>query len=272
MTPVDQALNAALAALSNWVQEPCDIGLVLGSGLGDFAETLPEPVVLPTSAIPSYPVGSVAGHKGRLVIARLENGMRIVAFQGRVHFYESRKLDDVLFPIRVASRLGVRTLIITNAAGGVNRTFQPGDLMIIRDQMNFTAESPGGSADFAAGHHPLLFDPGLIDLSLRVARELALPVQCGVYAGVKGPSYETAAEVEMVHRAGGDAVGMSTVLEVREASALGMRVLGISCITNRATGIGSQPLAHTEVTEVAARVTERFQRLLRGVLSNLQSR
>jgi len=269
MTSVDQTIKAAVAAISEKIFGRFTIGLVLGSGLGDFAETLPDPLIIPTSAIPSYPIGSVSGHKGRLVIAELAPGSRLLAFQGRVHFYETGDLDAVLFPIRLAAELGVKTLIITNAAGGVNRIFLPGDLMIIRDQINLTSESPQRSEAYSGGRAASLYDQYLVDLALGAARDLSLPIQCGVYAGVKGPSYETAAEVEMVHRAGGDAVGMSTVLEVCEARAHGMRILGISCITNRATGIGSQPLAHTEVTEVAARVTERFQRLLRRILEKL---
>ncbi len=269
MMHVEGAIREAVSHISRRVHDPQEIGLILGSGLGDFAEGFPTLASIATSSIPSYPIGTVAGHKGRLAFLRVGEKTNVVAFQGRIHFYETRDLDAVLFPILVARELGVRTFVITNAAGGIHRSFRPGDLMVIRDQINLTLESASIEQSPNGDENHQLYDPRLIDLALKTAQDLSLPVQCGVYAGVKGPSYETAAEVEMLHRLGGDAVGMSTVFEVRKAAALGLHVLGISCITNRATGIGSEPLDHSEVTEVAARVKERFALLLTHILQQI---
>ena len=269
MTNFDESVVVAVASIRRRIQCVPSIGLVLGSGLGDFAESLPRSTTISTADIPSYPVGTVAGHRGRLIFSRTANGSVVVAFQGRIHFYESDNPAAVLFPIVVAHELGVRTLIITNAAGGINREFRPGDLMVIRDQINLTAEAPLLRKVNRPSQEMSLYDPGLVHLTLTTARELSLPIQCGIYAGVKGPSYETAAEVEMIHRLGGDAVGMSTVHEVRQAANLGMKIAGISCITNKATGIGSRPLDHSEVTEVAAQVRERFRQLLSHILGAL---
>ncbi len=269
MMHVDRAVRDAVSSISQRVHDHPQIGLILGSGLGDFADGYPSLTSIATSSIPSYPVGTVVGHKGRLAFLQIGSTKTVVAFQGRIHFYESNDLDAVLFPILVAGELGVKTLVITNAAGGIHRGFRPGDLMVIRDQINFTLASPSGPEVQDARAIHCLYDPRLIELALNTAQDLSLPVQCGVYAGVKGPSYETAAEVEMLHRLGGDAVGMSTVLEVQKAATLGMNVLGISCITNCATGIGSEPLDHSEVTEVASRVKERFALLLSSILQRL---
>jgi purine-nucleoside phosphorylase len=245
------------------------VGLVLGSGLGDFADTLPEVTSIDAYDIPHYPFSTVEGHRGRLVFSTLVSGLPVLAFQGRVHFYESRDVSTVTFPVRLAYELGVRTLLITNAAGGINREFSPGDLMLISDQLDFTLESGlrtvVGSTQVVGG----LYDPVLRARAIEIAASFGMQLRTGVYAGVKGPSYETAAEVEMIRRAGGDVVGMSTIFEVHLATALGMRVLGISCITNKATGIGGAKLNHQEVTEVANRVRHDFALLLNGILSTL---
>ena len=243
------------------------IGLILGSGLGDFADTLPNATFIGTSSIPNYPGISVEGHKGRLLFAKISEH-DLLAFQGRVHFYESNDLQAVLYPIRVAQELGVHTLIVTNAAGGVNRSFAPGDLMVISDQINLTMlhlpqlpDSPGPSST--------LYSERLTQLALRIGTSLGLLLKKGVYAGMLGPSYETASEIEMIYRLGGDAVGMSTVMEVDFASRLGMEVLGISCITNRATGTSPAKLSHIEVTEVANRVKKDFALLLSSIVKSL---
>jgi purine-nucleoside phosphorylase len=243
---------------------PPDIALVLGSGLGEYAESLSHRLIFPSGGIPSYPRSTVPGHKGQIVFAELA-GRRLIAFQGRIHLYECNDLPMVLFPIAVAAELGAGTLVVTNAAGGINRQFAPGDLMLITDQIDLTFHSPGIPGERGWD----LFDAGLTEHASRLAAARGLPVRRGVYAAVKGPSYETAAEVEMIHRLGGDAVGMSTVKEVALASALGMRVLGISCITNKATGIGMSKLNHEEVTEVASRVRIHFVNLLTDCISNM---
>ncbi len=243
-----------------------EIAVVLGSGLGGFTESLSCNAVLQTASIPGYPHSTVEGHKGELAFCTA--GLRrTLTFRGRVHFYESGNVNAILFPIRVAAALGARILVITNAAGGVNRTFVPGDLMLISDHINFTGETcpePGASKSRGA-----LYDPQLIRIAENTANQIGVRVVRGVYAAMKGPSYETAAEIEMIHRIGGDAVGMSTVLEVALASSLGMRVLGISCITNKATGTSSAKLNHEEVTVVAHQVREQFSRLLTHVIKAL---
>lgn len=243
------------------------IGLVLGSGLGDFADALPRSVSLSTVDIPHYPVSSVEGHKGRLVFA-VHPGQPLLAFQGRIHFYESNDTYSVLYPIHVANGLGIRTLVITNAAGGINRAFNPGDLMLITDQINLTGlkiPRPYPSDRPAIPVYSL----ELIERVSRLASENNISLKRGVYAGLKGPSYETASEIEMIHRLGGDAVGMSTVLEAALAVRFGMKVVGISCITNYATGIATLKLNHAEVTDVANRVKATFSNLISLIVSGL---
>lgn len=259
-----------LRASVDWVRErlpvPPDVALVLGSGLGDYADGLPGRISLPTRDIPHYPVSTVEGHRGALVFAEL-GGKRLLAFQGRIHLYECDDLTMVLYPIRVAAALGVPALIVTNAAGGINRQFAPGDLMLITDQIDLMFERMPAATP--SSRHTGLYDAVMTARAEELARKRGIPVRRGVYAGVKGPSYETAAEVEMVHRLGGDAVGMSTVKEVLCASGLGMKVLGISCITNKATGIGSARLDHAEVRDVAGRVRRDFALLLTDVIQTL---
>lgn len=242
---------------------PVNIALVLGSGLGGYADGLAERIALPAQQIPFYPLTSVQGHKGELVFGKIRE-KRVLAFQGRIHLYECNNLALVLYPVMLGAMLGARTLIVTNAAGGVNRQLRPGDLMLITDQIDLTLHPMRGIS--IEGKGGPLFDPELAAKAKDLAREKGLSLRCGVYAGVKGPSYETGAEVEMVRRLGGDAVGMSTVKEVTLASELGMRVLGISCITNKATGIGLSKLVHEEVTEVANRVKRDFACLLNELI------
>lgn len=256
----------AVRFLRSRLPAPPDIALVLGSGLGDFAESLPHRLIFSSGGIPSYPRSTVPGHKGQIVFANLA-GRNLIAFQGRIHLYECNDLSKVLFPIVVAAELGAETLVVTNAAGGINRQFSPGDLMLITDQIDLTFQAPGIPGD--RGGKWDLFDPALTEHAYRLAAVRGLPVRRGVYAAVKGPSYETAAEVEMIHRLGGDAVGMSTVKEAAFAAVLGIKVLGISCITNKATGIGSSKLNHAEVTEVASRVKKDFADLLTDCISEM---
>lgn len=243
-----------------------EVALVLGSGLGDYADGLPRRNSFSTADIPHYPVSTVEGHRGALVFAEL-GGRRLLALQGRIHLYECNDLTMVLYPILVAAGLGVTTLVVTNAAGGINRQFAPGDLMLITDQIDLMLERmPAG---IPSSGRIRLYDETLTGRAEELALKRGIPVKRGVYAGVKGPSYETAAEVAMIHRLGGDAVGMSTVKEVLCASELGMRVLGISCITNKATGIGSARLDHAEVRDVAGRVRRDFALLLTDVIQGL---
>ena len=263
---IQSTVSAAVAVIREHAPFQPEIAVVLGSGLGGFTESLSCNAVIQTASIPGYPRSTVEGHRGELVFCTA-SGRRLLAFRGRVHFYESGDVNALLFPIRVAAALGARILIITNAAGGVNRTFVPGDLMLISDHIDLTGETcpePGGSKTNGAP-----YDQQLVRIAENTANQIGVRVVRGVYAGVKGPSYETAAEIEMIHRIGGDAVGMSTVLEVALASSLGMRVLGISCITNKATGTSSAKLSHEEVTIVANQVREQFSRLLTHVIKAL---
>ncbi len=269
MDPLQRHISESVSFIQGKTSQRPSVGLVLGSGLGDFADTLPGAIPIATSAIPHYPASTVVGHKGRLVFSTLGSGLSVVAFQGRVHFYESRDVRTVVFPIHLAHALGVRVLLITNAAGGINREFSPGDLMLISDQLNLTWVNSLRSLGDRMRTKDRLYDAELLARAARTAARFGIRLKTGVYAGVKGPSYETAAEVEMIRRLGGDVVGMSTVLEVHVASMLGMRVLGISCITNKATGIGETRLSHQEVTEVANRVRHDFALLLNGILQAL---
>lgn len=248
------------------------IACVLGSGLGDFAEQLHDPFCIESSAIPGYPVSSVEGHAGQLYFGRVTEGTRssqpLLVFKGRVHFYETGSLDTTLFPLRVAHALGAEYLIVTNAAGGVNRLFAAGDLMLIRDVIDLTfLRNPISSHARHAVH--TLFDDRLQAFLRSAAADLRIRLQEGTYCWLKGPTYETAAEIEMVRRLGADAVGMSTVPEIVAAASLKMKVVGISLISNLATGITGEKLSHQEVTETANRVKERFTRLLKEFLLRL---
>ncbi|RCK76698.1 MAG: Purine nucleoside phosphorylase [Ignavibacteriae bacterium] len=239
--------------------------IILGSGLGDFAEYLENKDVIQNSDIPHYPKSTVVGHKGKLVFGFL-NKKPILAFQGRIHYYETGDLNTILYPILVAHRLGIRKIILTNAAGGVNRNFHPGDLMLIKDHINLTFETAYSvlqeSKYSLKGY---VYDKDLIKTAVDIADEKNIPLREGIYVGVKGPSYETASEIEMIRRIGGDAVGMSTVNEATLASLLGMKVIGISCITNYATGVTNLKLSHAEVTEVANKVKHRFSELIKAI-------
>ncbi len=267
MQTLAQRLQDSVGFIEQFSPFRPQVALVLGSGLGDFADTLSGGVSIRTANIPHYPVSSVEGHKGLLIFAKLQN-VPILVFQGRVHLYECNSVESVLYPIRIAHALGARSLIITNAAGGVNRTMSAGDLMAIRDQINLTTERVTMASSLKEQAVPV-YDKRLLTLAQTVSIDLGIKICEGIYVGVKGPSYETAAEVQMVCKIGGDAVGMSTVLEATLASKLQMRVLGISCITNMATGIGNSKLIHEEVTESAKKVKKDFGRLLRGVIEGL---
>lgn len=253
-------LDASIEYITSRTKMRPSIALVLGSGLGDFADDLPGRVSIPTKDIPHYPQSTVEGHKGAIVFARL-GSVPLVTFQGRIHFYESGNLDTVLYPIHVAHRLGVTMMIATNAAGGLNRLYDAGDLMVITDQINFTMQKAPPIQSPGVKHAPL-YDPLLVKGMLHSAERLGLKVKKGVYVGLTGPSYETAAEVRLFGQIGGDAVGMSTVFEVELATQLGMKVAGVSCVTNPGTGLSTSKLNHQEVTDVANRVKKSFGLLL----------
>ncbi len=242
---------------------------VLGSGLGALADELEDAVRIPFAEIPGFAAATVEGHAGTLVAGRLE-GVECIALQGRYHLYEGHPPERVVLPIRVMAALGARTLIVTNAAGGINQTFRAGDLMLIDDHINFMGRNPligplvPGDIRFPDMTEP--YDRGLQRLAEEAALEQGIHTVRGVYAAVTGPSYETPAEIRMLGRLGADAVGMSTVPEVLTARALGLRVLGVSLITNLAAGISIAPLAHDAVVAAGLEARDRFTSLVRGFL------
>jgi purine-nucleoside phosphorylase len=255
---------------SRWPGSEPGIAVVLGSGLGGFADTLEDGRPVDAAEIPGWPVSTVEGHSGRLVLGRTA-GKTVVVMQGRVHFYEGHPIDRVVFPVRVLGRLGVRVLVLTNAAGGIRPGLKPGDLMLITDHINWMGVNPlVGPNDPGFGpRFPDLsapYDPALIAAAEAGASELNIPVTRGVLAATSGPSYETAAEIRMLGRFGADAVCMSTVPETIAAVHMGMRVLGISCIANAAAGLGPGPLTHDEVRRNADAARDRFSRLIGAVI------
>ncbi|MDX1584460.1 MAG: purine-nucleoside phosphorylase [Thermoanaerobaculia bacterium] len=253
--------------------QPPQIGIILGSGLGDVVDSLEIDEEIPYAEIPNAPSSGVAGHKGRAVIARHE-GVSLVVLQGRVHYYEGWDMDDVVFLARVLGRLGISEAIVTNAAGGINVDFHPGDLMLISDHINLFGANPlrGPNLDPLGARFPDMtesYPERLRLIAKEVAAEKGLEVREGVYVGVQGPSYETPAEIRAFRTLGGDAVGMSTVPEVIALGHMAIPVLGVSCITNMAAGILPRKLTHDEVIETTARVKDDFATLLKGVLSRM---
>ena len=268
MKRIDEAAAKVLAVCGK-----ADIGVILGSGLGDYAEALEDAVKLPYSEIPGFPRSTVAGHAGMWCCGTLY-GKRVVMMQGRFHYYEGYSMKDVTLPVRVMQKIGVKTLVVTNVAGGVNLGYHPGELMVIGDMFSMTAQNPliGPNLDAFGPRFPDMscaFDKELRALAHECANEQGFALREGVYAQMTGPTYETPAEIRMLRTLGADAVGMSTVPEVIVARHGGMRVLGISCITNMAAGILDQPLNHAEVTETANRVKGQFRNLLDRIIEKM---
>lgn len=264
-----EQIEAAARAIRERVGE-AEIGVILGSGLGDYAQALTDAKYIDYRDIPGFPVSTAPGHAGRWWTGTL-HGKRVCMMQGRFHAYEGYDLGEVTMPVRVMTLLGVKTLIVTNAAGGVNLGFTPGDLMILTDCINFSGKNPltGPNLDQFGPRFPDMsrcYDRELIALCQGQADRLGIPVRQGVYMWFNGPCYETPAEIRLARVVGVDAVGMSTVPETIVARHCGIRVLGVSCITNMAAGILDQPLCHEEVTEVANRVRTTFRSLLDAVI------
>lgn len=251
-----------------------EVALILGSGLGDLADEIENPVKIKYDDIPHFPVSTVEGHAGQFVIGMFE-GRRVIAMQGRFHFYEGYSMQTCTFPVRVMKELGVTNLLLTNAAGGANTAYVPGDLMLITDHMNFAGTNPliGKNDDKFGPRFPdasNIYDKAL-NLKIRdIAKSLKIRLQEGVYVMNSGPSYETPAEVRMLRLLGADAVGMSTVPEALVANHMGMKVTGISCITNMAAGILDQPLHHGEVVETANMVKKTFSTLIKNIVPILK--
>jgi purine-nucleoside phosphorylase len=268
-----QKIHKAVDFIRSRTAGSVETGIVLGSGLGDFADDLGKKTVIPYSEIPYFKKVSVKGHAGNLVTGDVSD-RHIAVLQGRYHFYEGHDIRDVVFPVRVLCALGISNLILTNAAGGINSAFAPGDLMVITDHINLMGENP------LTGENDERLGPRFPDMSRIYDREISekiyasamgmnIPVRRGVYAGLRGPSYETPAEIRMLKTVGADSVGMSTVPEGIAAKHMGVRIAGISCITNYAAGIKDEPLDHKEVTETADRVKAQFIALLTEVIGKL---
>ncbi|WP_425433778.1 purine-nucleoside phosphorylase [Marinococcus luteus] len=270
---IQQQTKEAVQYIQSNISVVPSTGLVLGSGLGVLADEIKSPVVLKYEDIPGFPVSTVEGHAGQLVFGELE-GMQVAAMQGRFHYYEGYSLQEVTFPIRVMNALGVKRLLVTNAAGGVNHDFEPGDLMIIDDHINWLGANPLiGENDAELGPRfpdmSSAYSKGLAKIADEAALSLNIRIQRGTYMANTGPAYETPAEVRMARVLGADAVGMSTVPEVIVAVHGGMEVLGISCISNLAAGILDQPLSHDEVMDTTSKVQEDFLRLMKETLRRI---
>lgn len=250
-----------------------EIGIILGSGLGILTEEVVDQVIIPYSEIPHFPQSTVVGHKGQFVFGTLA-GKSVVCMDGRFHYYEGYELEQVTLPVRVMQKLGVSKLIVTNAAGGVNESFDAANLMIITDHINLMGVNPlrGKNKDEFGPRFPDMseaYDKELREIAFEVAEKLQIKLQKGVYAAVSGPCYETPAEIRYVRVIGADAIGMSTVPEVIVANHCGIKVLGISCITNMAAGISQGKLNHKEVMETASIVREKFINLVKEIVSKI---
>lgn len=261
-----EKIDEAVRAIQSRTQLKPELGIILGSGLGPVAELLTETTTLAYSEIPHFLSPSVEGHAGKLIVGKL-NGVSVICLQGRFHLYEGHSMESVGFPTRVMGVLGIHTLIVTNAAGGVNTRFRPGDLMLIEDHLNLMGNSPlrGPNLSDLGPRFPdmsKVYHPECIASVQSVASELNIPLQIGVYAALMGPTYETPAEVRMLRTLGADAVGMSTVPESTVASHMGIKVLGMSCITNLAAGLSMEKLSHDDVIHVSKSASEKMKRLL----------
>ena len=250
-----------------------EIAITLGSGLGDLAERLDAPLTIPYKEIPHFPVSTVSGHKGQFVCGKL-GGKEVLCMQGHFHYYEGYDLKQVTMPVRVMKLLGIDSLLVTNAAGGINTGFHAGTLMLIEDHLNLTGENPliGENLDAFGDRFfdmTVAYDKEYRTLAKATAEELNIPLATGVYAWLTGPNFETPAEIRYLRTIGADAVGMSTVPEVLVARHSGIRVLGISCITNLAAGMTDNTLSHEEVKETADRVQNEFIRLVTGIVSRM---
>ncbi|AIQ13585.1 purine-nucleoside phosphorylase [Paenibacillus durus] len=267
------AIQEAAEYIKSKGAEAPEIGLILGSGLGILADLIQDGISIPYQDIPHFPVSTVEGHEGELLIGTIE-GRKVVMMKGRFHMYEGYGPETTAFPVRVMKELGVTSLLVTNAAGGVNTDFSAGDLMLLTDHLNLTGRNPLiGPNDAKLGvRFPDMSEPysrRLIAVARETAKAQNFTFKEGIYAGLLGPCYETPAEIVMLRRLGADAVGMSTVSETIVARHAGIEVLGISCITNMAAGILDQPLSHDEVMETAERVRERFLSLVLALIPNM---
>ncbi len=268
-----EKIEEAAAFIQSKVSLNASLGMVLGSGLGGFADGLDDVTAIAYEDIPHFPVSSVSGHAGKLVVGSIE-GRQIIVMQGRVHYYEGYSMQEVTFPVRVLAQLGVKQLLLTNAAGTVNESFAPGDVMVIRDHLNLTGDNPliGRNDDRLGVRFPDMSEvySSAISATMREVADASGFKLCeGVYAGLSGPSYETPAEIRMLRTLGADAVGMSTVAEAIVGKHGGLDVFGLSVITNYAAGMSSQPLDHQEVKDTGEMVKDKLSAFLRTLVSKL---
>lgn len=271
----ERAEHAARVIRSRTSETP-RVAVVLGSGLGGFADDFEDAVGIPYEDIPGFSRSTAQGHAGKLVVGKIDQ-VPLLAMQGRVHFYEGYSLEQVTFPIRTFKLLGIKTLILTNAAGGINVQLSQGALMVLSDHLNLMGDNPlrGPNDDRFGPRFPDLtsaYSPELQEIVIEEARALSVEVRRGIYAALAGPSYETPAEIHLLRNLGADAVGMSTVPEVIVARQMGIEVLGISCITNMAAGISDEPISHEDVMATGDRVKETLTQLLRQVVGRVNSR
>lgn len=258
------------------IDKPPKVAIILGSGLGELSRQTKSDVTIDFSDIPGFAKATVEGHKGQFIFGELYDKYLMI-MNGRLHYYEGHSMKDITFPIRLMRKLGIKIVIITNAAGGINRAFKPGDLMIIKDHINLMGTNPllGKNMDQFGPRFPDLcntYDRELISMAKKCADKIGLNIKSGIYAAMSGPSYETPAEIKMLSCIGADAVGMSTVPEVIVCAHCGIKVLGISCITNMAAGILDKPLSHQEVLDTADRAKDDFIGLIKAVVNNLDIR
>lgn len=270
LTKIEESINYIKSKISGFKPE---LGLILGSGLGVIADEIEDQIIIPYNEIPGFLKSTVEGHKGQLVIGKLES-KNVIAMQGRFHFYEGYSIQEITLPIRVMKKLGVNNMIITNAAGAVNKEFNPGDLMLINDHINFGFDNPliGLNLDDFGPRFPDTsesYNLNLQEIARKSALDLNINLKEGVYQFSSGPTYETPAETRVARNMGADVVGMSTVPEVLVAVHSNMKVLGISCVTNMAAGILDQPLDHQEVIETSALAREKFISLLKNIIKNI---
>lgn len=265
-------IDETVSFLKSKIDDVPEIAIILGSGLGRLADLIENAVVIPYADIPNFPETTVVGHEGKLIYGLVKN-RRIIAMKGRFHYYEGNEMDIVVYPIRVFKRLGIENIIVTNAAGGINTSFKPGDLMLITDHISLFCENPlrGENIDDLGPRFPDMtaaYDRNLRSLALESANRLGIDLKMGIYSYCKGPSYESPAEIKALRGMGADAVGMSTVPETIVARHMGMRVLGISCITNMAAGILDRPLDHAEVMETGKQAEKKFSELVTDIIEN----
>ena len=263
-------LNETCSYIKEKIDVKPEIGLILGSGLGSLANEIEDKTIVKYEEIPNFPVSTVAGHEGQLVIGTLE-GKKVIAMQGRFHFYEGYTMQEITFPVRVMKELGVKMLLVTNACGGMDPKLYPGALMFIEDHINFTGANPliGPNAEDLGPRFPDMstaYDRDLIELGRKVGEKLEIQTEKGIYTAISGPNYLSAAELRMLRRLGGDTVGMSTVPEVIVARHTGIKVLGISCVTDMAIADDLEPLEHSAVVEVANKTRPKFIKLVKGIL------